>query len=171
MGESNNDFYLPEFEDSSKSNPSKNTPSKNYGELPTFEDEDLNSSDSAGNEPEVPRPPQELRSKPSRTKLQDIEDKYLQEEAFEIDLEDAKEELESRKSKNPVFINLQDYGHMISAMKSTKANLKSFTQAFQKMDSIDMALNNEIGKAQKTLELIQRKLITLDNHLFEGMEE
>jgi len=33
MGESNNDFYLPEFEDSSNNKPSKINVSKNYGEL------------------------------------------------------------------------------------------------------------------------------------------
>jgi len=66
---------------------------------------------------------------------------------------------------------LQDYGHLISAVKSTRINLKNFNQIFQKIDNLDQTFVTDLDKAQKTLELIQRKLITLDNHLFEGMED
>lgn len=176
--EDSND-YLPNFEELPEFTDSTPSTSSRKLELPSFEEEIIQNKqvftndDSMTNEEmedmEVPRPPPELKQKFTHLKLQDIEDEYLDKQTQEEDLEETRKELKSFEKK-PVFVNVNDYGTMLSTVKGTKTNFKLFIEKFTRLDEISTTKDSELDKIQKHLEHVQRKLITIDNKIFERLE-
>lgn len=149
-------------------------------ELPSFDDEKTFESQSFHYEQnqldnnslsdldlDIPRPPKELKSKGEYLKLQDIEDEYLETNVTNQDILNAESELKEFAKKQPLFVNVEDYGAMLNSIKGSKSNFKTFYEKFQTLDNISQTKQTEIEKMTKTLEAIQRRIISIDNHLFE----
>ena len=132
-------------------------------ELPAFDSDVEEVSD------DVPLPPPELKAKHGHLKLEDIEDRYLEEQANEEEIGYAKAKLEGKK-KN-VFVNVNDYNKLMVTVRESRPNFKVFADKFQNLDNLSITLDCEIVKIKKSLEAIQRKLIVADNRLFEKVED
>lgn len=117
---------------------------------------------------EVPAPPPELKEKPMYARLQEIEDEYLDSVEPETDMEEIRMELEAETElKKPLFVNLQEYGVLLETMRGAKTNLTNFTETVSRLQNLTNTRKKEFDKINKHFENIQRKLIMIDNALFE----
>lgn len=135
--------------------------------LPSFDDEKNqyeNFEDDSLSD--VPTPPQELKEKFPHHRLYDIEDEYLSENTEE---NTALDEV-SLKDKH-VYVNLKDYNNLIVTVKQSRNNFRMFSERFSRIENISLTMDLKMSDSHKLLEFMQRKLIGLDNRLFERVED
>lgn len=154
---------LPELIDEENNNSKKQF----SNELPSFDDEKNDSFDDL----DIPKPPKELRSKTEYKRMQDIEDEYLDTEVTNEDIDASLGELKSFSKKSSIFVNVEDYASLIETVKGTKPNFKIFQERFENLDIINDTKINELENLNKIFENLQRRIIAVDNHLFEKEEE
>ena len=121
--------------------------------------------------PEIPKPPKELRSNSEYKRMQDIEDEYLETQVSNEEINEAFGELKSFSKKNPIFVNVEDYAALIESIKGTKTNFKIFQERFENLETIKDTKFEELETLNKILETLQRRIISVDNHLFEKEED
>lgn len=120
---------------------------------------------------DVPLPPPELRTAPPHVRLQNIEDEYLQTEPSKDELVEAKEEIEETCAKKQIFVNVEDFGTLLETIDGAKKHIKRFAEISSSLDSMNEASTKEINRINNIFENIQRKVIMIDNRLFEKGEE
>lgn len=154
---------LPDLIDEEKNNSIK-TISK---ELPSFNDEKTDSFDDF----DIPRPPKELKSKTEYNLMQDIEDEYLDTQVTDEDINNSIDELKIFSKKEAIFVNIEDYASLIEKIKGTKSNFKIFQERFENLDTVKETKVSSLENLNKIFENLQRRIIAIDNHLFEKEEE
>lgn len=165
----NDKFVFPKLGSLPPLDDSSNKLKNNSKELPSFdsEDEKLSFDDTL----EIPKPPKELKSRDEYKRLQELEDEYLETNVSDSESSNSLNELKELSRKDPIFVNLEDYASLIETVKSSKQNFKIFQEKFENLDAIKNAKESELEKLNKILENLQRRIIAVDNHLFEKEEE
>lgn len=158
----NNNQELPSFEIE------QNT--ENDSGLPIFDNNNGNTNDSEMID--IPLPPVELKSKPPRQRLQDIEDECLIKSPEDYDMYDVKKQIEKENNLSaPIYVNVEDYNTLVSTVESTANNINRFVNIFSNFDNIKNTQHNELVKINKLFENMQRKLIMIDSRIFEKIED
>lgn len=139
----------------------------NNDELPSF---DNKNTINRREEVEVPLPPPELSARPAIIRLQDIEDDYLDTEPSRSDIDNIKKELKRENKKSPIFVNLDEYGVLLSTVRSTNGNIKTFANISNNIQNLHSTQKDKIKKMNELFEEIQRKLIMVDNSFFDKDE-
>lgn len=73
-----------------------------------------------------------------------------------------------RKKKNPLFINVDSYSAMIEQLNVTKAKLNEYGSAATRVLEVRTKKAEDMEKWRNLLEDIERKLLQVDNIMFEG---
>lgn len=114
----------------------------------------------------VPPPPPELMNNQNpmdENHLKKIEEKYLRSEPMDKEMY-TKEVINTRK---PIFITIDNYEKSLHNIIDIKANVKEFSEIIYRIENLNDSQNSTYTNFHNMLEEIQRKLIYVDNTIFE----
>ncbi|PLW79720.1 hypothetical protein C0585_06350 [Candidatus Woesearchaeota archaeon] len=138
----------------------------NPNELPSFE----NDSFSADNDLIVPTPPPKLleRKKPdlSMEHLEKVEEEFLRTRIPSLD--EYKYEKKTVDFHKPIFIKVKNYEITLKNIIDIKTSVKEFGEIFFRLENLYDSQNTKFKNFHNMIEDMQRKLIYVDNTIFEG---
>lgn len=166
------DGFLQTKDEDETSYPQTQTPDflDSNNELPSFDTINEKTNVDDNDISDVPLPPPNLRARNHPLRLEDIEDKYLEEQSSIEEMAFLKIKGVQKGIKG-VFVNVKDYNNLIVTVKESRSDFKLSSEKSQNIDNLSATMGAELFKIQKTLESIQRRLIGIDNRLFEKLED
>ena len=137
----------------------------NSDDLPSFD------SDSENDDILIPTPPPNLMENTIPEiyldELEDVEDKYLIDKEHVEALENVNKIKKELKTKNPIFIKVENFDSILRKMDEIQNYTKKFEDSLFNIENFNDNQKTKLVHLHKDVENLQRKLIYVDNIIFE----